>query len=77
MMASQGVELDELFEATKYINAFWFPQQTLDIATYFHTTEGLSFAEMDAHVCRCVVFFAARLERSAVLASAERRRSAA
>ena len=47
LMASQEASVDELFEAAKYFNAFWFPQQTLDLATYFKATSGQSFAEMD------------------------------
>jgi len=37
LMASQGVTIDHLFETAKYINAFWFPQQTLDVAIYLQT----------------------------------------
>jgi hypothetical protein len=47
LMASQGATLDELFEAAKYFNAFWFPQQYLDIATYFKAKEGKNFDEID------------------------------
>lgn len=48
LMAAQGATADEMFEAAKYFNAFWFPQQTLDVAAYFQATTGQSFAEMDA-----------------------------
>lgn len=48
LMASQGATLDEMFMAAKYVNGFWFPQQTLEVALYFQATEGLSFAELDA-----------------------------
>ena len=47
LMASQGATTEELFEAAKYINAFWFPQQTFDVATYFKLTTGQDFAEVD------------------------------
>jgi hypothetical protein len=33
LMASQGATADEMFEAAKYINAYWFPQQTLETTT--------------------------------------------
>lgn len=48
LMASQGASADEMFEAAKVFNAFWFPQQTFDVATYFKITTGQDFAEMNA-----------------------------
>lgn len=45
LMASQGAGVNELFEAGKYFNAFWFPQQYLDIATYFKAKEGVDFKD--------------------------------
>lgn len=48
LLASQGATLDEMFEAAKYVNAFWFPQQAMEVALYFQASEGLSFAELDA-----------------------------
>jgi hypothetical protein len=37
-----------MFTAAKYVNAFWFPQQTLELATFFKATKGLDFAQVDA-----------------------------
>jgi hypothetical protein len=48
LMASQDASVDEMFTAAKYINAFWFPQQTLELAIYFKATQGLDFAKVDA-----------------------------
>ncbi len=48
LMAGQGATVDEMFEAAKYVNAYWFPQQTLEVATLFAATQGKSFAEVDA-----------------------------
>lgn len=48
LMASQGASTDEMFEAAKYVNAFWFPQQALEQATFFKATQGLDFAAIDA-----------------------------
>lgn len=48
LMASQGASLDEMFEAAKYFNAYWFPQQTYDLAMYFQSTTGESFADIDS-----------------------------
>jgi hypothetical protein len=48
LMASQDASIIEMFEAAKYVNAFWFPQQTLEMAMFFIVTEGLDFALIDA-----------------------------
>jgi hypothetical protein len=47
LMASQGASADEMFTAAKYINAFWFPQQTLELAIFFKAGQGLDFAEVN------------------------------
>jgi hypothetical protein len=47
LMASQGAGLDQLYEAAKYFNAFWFPQQTYELAVYFEATQSKHFAEID------------------------------
>jgi hypothetical protein len=47
LIASQGASLDEMFQAAKYINAYWFPQQTLETAIYFEHDENTSFADAD------------------------------
>jgi hypothetical protein len=48
LMASQGASAEEMFEAAKYVNAFWFPQQTLELVAYYESTQGLDFSEIDA-----------------------------
>lgn len=50
LMASQDATEDEMFEAAKYVNAFWFSQQMLEVATYFEAAEGTSFADLDGRV---------------------------
>ncbi len=47
LMASKGATADEMFEAAKYINAYWFPQQTLEIALYLQANQGIDFADAD------------------------------
>jgi hypothetical protein len=37
-----------MFEAAKYINAYWFPQQTLETAMYLKANQNIDFAEADA-----------------------------
>jgi len=48
LMASQDVSLDDMFEAAKYVNAFWYPQQSLEQAVYFQKADGRAFADVDA-----------------------------
>jgi len=48
LMASQGSSVGEMFEAAKYVNAFWFPQQALELAVLFKTAENVEFTQADA-----------------------------
>ena len=50
LMASQGAGTDEMFMAAKYINAYWFPQQTLEIAIYLKANQGTNFTDADARL---------------------------
>jgi len=47
LMASQGATADQMFEAAKYVNAYWFPQQTLEAAVYLKANQGIDFAQAD------------------------------
>jgi hypothetical protein len=48
LMAAQGASDDEMFRAAKYINAYWYPQQTLEVATFFAVTEDTGFFDANA-----------------------------
>lgn len=48
LMASQNATVEEMFDAAKYVNAFWYPQQMLEIATFFKSTENVDFAKADS-----------------------------
>lgn len=48
LMASQGASVDEMFQAAKYANAFWYPQQSLELATYFKAAQGVNFDQADS-----------------------------
>lgn len=50
LIASQGAGVDEMFEAAKYVNAYWFPQQTLETAIYLKANQGIDFADADARM---------------------------
>ena len=47
LMASKGATADQMLEAAKYINAFWFPQQTLETAMFLKMNQDVDFAEAD------------------------------
>ncbi len=48
LMASQGASVAEMFDAAKYANAFWFPQQSLELAVLFKTAKNVEFTQVDA-----------------------------
>ncbi len=48
LMAAQGASEDEMFAAAKYVNAFWFPQQTLELAVLYKVGKNQDFAQIDA-----------------------------
>lgn len=48
LMASNGASVDEMLDAAKYVNAFWFPQQALETAIFLETSQGTSFQDADA-----------------------------
>jgi hypothetical protein len=47
LMASQGATEDEMFEAAKYVNAFWYPNQNMEVALFFKTSQDVDFADAD------------------------------
>lgn len=47
LLASRNATEGELFEAAKYANAFWYPQQTTELAVFFRVVEGVDFADVD------------------------------
>ncbi len=47
VMASQQATEDQMFEAAKFINAFWFPGQTLEQAAFFQITQGQDFSSLE------------------------------
>ena len=48
LMASQGASEDEMLQAAKYANAYWYPQQTLELATYFKVSQKADFDRADS-----------------------------
>lgn len=50
LMSSQDASADEMFESAKYVNAYWFPQQTLETAIYLQSNEGIDFTDSDSRL---------------------------
>ena len=48
LLAFQDATVDKMFEAAKYVNAYWFPQQTLEIALFHKTGQDLDFSKVDS-----------------------------
>lgn len=48
LIASQDASVDEMFTTAKYVNAFWFPQQNLEIAMYLQANQNTDFRETEA-----------------------------
>ncbi|HLF28011.1 MAG TPA: hypothetical protein VJG32_16880 [Anaerolineae bacterium] len=46
LMASQDATTDEMLTAAKYVNAFWYPQQTLEQAMFFKAAKALDFDQV-------------------------------
>jgi len=47
LMASNGATENEMYEAGKYFNAFWFPGNYYDLALYFKNKEKINFSDID------------------------------
>lgn len=50
LLASNGATEDQMFEAAKYFNAFWFPGNYYDLALYFKNKEGKKFSQVSGEV---------------------------
>jgi len=48
LMAAQNATVDEMFKAAKYVTAYWYPQQTLELAVTFKAGRNQDFAQVDA-----------------------------
>lgn len=48
LMASSGATESQMYDDSKYFNAFWFPTNYYDLAQYFNAKEGKSFKDIDS-----------------------------
>ncbi len=47
LMGSRNASVDEMLQAAKYVNAYWFPQQAVEIAILLKTSQNVDFAAAD------------------------------
>jgi hypothetical protein len=47
LMASQNATEDMMFKTAKYVNAFWFPQQMVEVAAYLQVIQSQDFGSAD------------------------------
>ncbi len=52
LLGAEGASVEQLYEATKYFNAYWFPEQYLGIYRYYRATDIAfpSFSEADPEI---------------------------
>ncbi len=50
LLASQNASVDDMFQAAKHVNAFWFPQQALETAIYLKANQDVDFGRADARL---------------------------
>ncbi len=48
LLASENASETELYDAAKYANAFWYPQQYIELAIYFNAIDGQEFSKVDS-----------------------------
>jgi len=60
LMASNGASEAEMFDAAKYFSAFWFPSQAVDVANFFMTKDGKSFAKLNSRTFVSKEYWSAR-----------------
>lgn len=59
LMAYNGASVDEMLDAAKYVNAFWFPQQALMTAVYLKSNQNIDFNRADPRIVTGKDFFSA------------------
>jgi hypothetical protein len=48
LMASQDATVEQMLEAAKYANAYWYPSQTMEQAIFFKSAMGKNYQDVDA-----------------------------
>ncbi len=60
MLAATGASEDELYEAARSFNTFWFPDQAIDVAAFFLVTQDRDFSEVDPRTFVSEQYFSGR-----------------
>ncbi len=47
LMGSRNASVNDMLQAAKYVNAYWFPQQAVEIAIFLKTSQNVDFAAAD------------------------------
>ncbi len=47
LMASQDATAEQMYDAAKYVTAFWYPQQMLEVATAIKAIQNVDFVKAD------------------------------
>jgi len=50
LMASQNATIEQMLDAAKHANAYWYPTQTVEQAIFFKNTTGKSYQDVDARL---------------------------
>lgn len=48
LLAAHDLDRSELFTAAKIANLFWYPKETLRLATYYKVAQGIEYSQADA-----------------------------
>jgi len=48
LMSAQNASVNQMYEAAKYVNAFWYPQQMLEVAFAIKATQNVDFVHANA-----------------------------
>ncbi|NOX60876.1 MAG: hypothetical protein GXP42_02845 [Chloroflexi bacterium] len=64
LMAATGADAESMYAAAKWANAFWFPQQSQNLARFFQASQNQNFDQIDAQQAVSAAFFSGAGYRS-------------
>ncbi len=64
LMAAGGADADSMYAAAKWANAFWFPQQSQELARFFQASQSQDFNQIDARQAVSAAYFSSTGFRS-------------
>ncbi len=66
LMAASGADEESMYAAAKWANAFWFPQQSQNLARFFQARENQNFDQIDPRQAVSAAYFSGAGYRSAL-----------